>query len=113
MADREYSSYQRKIISRFYDNRENMDEQKLAELCTNLFLASGKKRQKFWETAQEAMTRLGVPPERVAHVVKSDDPALLAVVVEELQKGTLRRVPAPKGNMGSPTGADAPEAKSR
>ncbi len=79
-----------------------MDEQKLAELCTNLFLASGKKRQNFWETAREAMTRLGVPPERVAHVVKSDDPALLAAVVEELQRGTLRRVPPPKGNVTNP-----------
>jgi hypothetical protein len=112
MADREYTSHQRKIISRFYDNRETMDEQKLAELCTNLFLASGKKRQNFWETARDAMTRLGVPPERVEHVVKSDDPALLAVVVEELQRGTLRRVPAPKGNLANPA-ADKPEPKSR
>ena len=74
MADREYSSYQKKIISRFYDNRPAQDAQQLAELCTNLFLASGKKRAKFWETAHDTMTRLRVPPDRINHVVTSDDP---------------------------------------
>jgi hypothetical protein len=95
MADREYSSYQKKIISRFYENRPAQDAQQLAELCTNLFLASGKKRAKFWETAHDTMTRLRVPPDRINHVVTSDDPALLAEVVKELENGTLKRLPEP------------------
>lgn len=95
MADRDYTSYQKKIISRFYENRPAQDQQHLAELCTNLYLASGKKRAKFWETARDVMTRLRVPPDRILHVVNSDDPALLAEVVKELENGTLRRVPEP------------------
>lgn len=95
MADRDYTKYQKKVISRFYENRPAQDQQHLAELCTNLYLASGKKRAKFWETARDVMTRLRVPPDRILHVVNADDPALLAEVVKELEDGTLRRVPEP------------------
>ena len=36
MADREYSSYQKKVIQRYYDNRDQLDHQKLSELVTNI-----------------------------------------------------------------------------
>lgn len=88
---REYSKYQQKVIQRYYDNRDQIDEQKLAELVTNLYLASGQKQiAKHWETAEKAMSRLGVPQSRIEHVIASKDPAVLAAVVEELQKGTLK-----------------------
>ena len=46
---REYSKYQQKVISRYYENRDQIDEQKLSELVTNLFLATGKKQiAKHW-----------------------------------------------------------------
>lgn len=93
MADRDYSSYQKKIISRFYDNREQMDEQRLCELVTNLFLATGKKRANFWITAREAMERMDVPQSRIDHIVSSDDPALLAEVVKDLQAGKIPKIP--------------------
>ena len=96
MADREYSKYQKKVISRFYDNREQMDEQRLAELVTNLFLASGKKRANFWVTAREAMERMDVPQSRIDHIVASDDPALLAEVVKDIQTGKIvKKAPKP------------------
>ncbi|HTI49581.1 MAG TPA: hypothetical protein VL475_01465 [Planctomycetaceae bacterium] len=40
MAD--LTPYQQKIVRRYYDNRDDQDEQKLAELVTNLYLAAGK-----------------------------------------------------------------------
>lgn len=91
MADKEYSNYQKKVISRFYDNREQMDEQRLSELVANLFLSTGKKRANFWTTAREAMVRLEVPQSRIDHVVNSDDPALLAEVVKDMQAGKIPR----------------------
>ena len=91
MADREYSSYQKKIISRFYDSRDQMDEQRLSELVTNLFLATGKKRANFWVTAREAMERMEVPQSRIDHIVNSDDPALLAEVVKDIQAGKITK----------------------
>ena len=87
---REYSNYQKKVIGAYYDNREQIDGQRLSELVTNLFLAEGKKRAKFWETAADIMKRLKVPESRIAHVVKSDDPAILAEVVKDLEAGRIK-----------------------
>jgi hypothetical protein len=95
MADREYSSYQQKVIKRFYDNRDQMDEQRLSELVANLYLAEGKKQAKLWETAQELMGRLNVPPTRMAHIMKTANPALLAEVVQDIHKGLIRPAPKP------------------
>jgi hypothetical protein len=97
MAD--YSEYQKKIIRRFYDNRDSGDEQRLAELVTNLYLSEGKKREKLWTQAEETMLRLKVPKKRVEHLINAKDPALIAEVVKELEAGTLRREtpPAPPG----------------
>ncbi|MCA9053002.1 MAG: hypothetical protein KDA75_04150 [Planctomycetaceae bacterium] len=90
MADREYSSYQKKVISRYYDNRDSIDSQRLGELVTSLYLATGEKqKQKLWKSAGEAMERLQVPPKRIEHVLAQQDPAILAAVVEDLQKGRI------------------------
>lgn len=91
----EHSEYQKKVIKRYYDNREQVDEQRLAELVTNLYLSEGKKRAKLWESAREVMTRLQVPPQRIEHIMQTGDPAILAAVVQELQSGVLKREPKP------------------
>ena len=91
----EYSNYQRKVIQRFYNNRESGDEQRLAELVTNLYLSEGKKREKLWVQAEETMQRLKVPKKRVEHLIKTRDPALIAEVVKELEAGTLKRETTP------------------
>lgn len=89
MAERQFSSHQRKIIQQYYDNREQIDGQRLAELVTSLFLAGPKKAGKMWETAGELMERLKVPASRIAHVLEKRDPAILATVVEDLQSGKI------------------------
>jgi hypothetical protein len=93
MAD--YSNYQKKVIRSFYDNRESGDEQRLAELVTNIYLSSGKKLDKLWVQAEETMVRLRVPRKRVDHLLKAKDPTLIAEVVKELEAGTLRRETPP------------------
>ena len=91
MAQREYSNYQKKVISRYYDNREQIDEQRLSELVTSLYLATGEKQKaKLWKSAEETMTRLGVPKTRVEHVVDKKDPAILAAVVQDLASGAIK-----------------------
>lgn len=91
MADRNYSAHQQKIIQRYYDNRDQMDDQRLSELAAELYLASDKKKAKLWETARELMARLGVPDSRISHVVKTADPAMLAEVVKDLQSGKITK----------------------
>jgi len=51
----------------------------------DLYLASGKTRAKHWQQAAEAMQKLGLTQQRIDHVVQSDKPELLAVIVKELQ----------------------------
>lgn len=88
MADK--SEHQRKIIKRYYDNREQIDATRLSELVTNLYLEeSAKKQAKYWETAADLMARLEVPEGRIEHVVGSKDPAILAAVVQDLQSGKI------------------------
>lgn len=88
--NRDYSDYQKKVINRFYENREAHDDQRLGELVTNLYLATTEKQKdKYWKQADEAMTRLGVPASRVTHVVNARDAALLAEVVKDLQSGRI------------------------
>src|SRR5262245_12660604 len=91
----EYSEYQKKVIRRFYENRESGDEQRLAELVTNLYLSEGKKREKLWSQAEETMLRLKVPKKRLEHLSRTRDPGWIGEVVKELEAGTLKREAPP------------------
>jgi hypothetical protein len=91
MADREYSSYQQGVIRRYYDNKDQIEEQRLGELVTSLYLAPEKKKEKMWQTAEDLLIRMKIPASRIEHVIGSKDAAVLAKVVEELQNGKLKR----------------------
>jgi hypothetical protein len=57
----------------------------LAELVGELYLSSGKKREKVWSTIVETMKKLEVPEARIKHLVEQDKPELLAQLVKELE----------------------------
>jgi hypothetical protein len=82
---RDYSPHQRKIIKRYYDNLGAIKGQRLAELAGELYLAQGKKKERLWQQAAEAMAKLGVPASRIEHLMKQRNPALLAELVKELE----------------------------
>jgi hypothetical protein len=86
MAERDYTPYQQKIIKRYYDNQDTLQQQRLAELVSDLYLAEGKKKQKLWAAAAAAMQKLGVPQSRIDHLLKQGNPALVAEVVKELER---------------------------
>jgi len=81
----DYTRHQQKIIKRYYANQDTLQGQRLAELVGELYLAEGKKRERIWKSCIAAMQKLGVPQSRIDHVVKQNDPALLAQVVKELE----------------------------
>ena len=93
---KDFSPHQQKVIRRHDENRDAIDDQRLAELVTNMCLSSGKKQEKMWGTAEDIMTRMELPATRIAHVMESKDPAVLARVVEELQNGKLTKGTAKK-----------------
>lgn len=81
---KEYSKYQQNIIKRYYDNRESVSLQRLQELVTELYLAEGKARERQWKYIVAALEKLDIKQDRIDHLRKQDDPALLAKLVEEL-----------------------------
>jgi hypothetical protein len=84
MGMEKYTKHQQGIIKRYYENIDQITLSKLSELVTELYLASGKKRDKMWETATRHMEKLGVPKERIDHILAKQDAALLAALVKEL-----------------------------
>jgi hypothetical protein len=82
MAD--YSKYQQKVIKRYYENLDAITLQKLGEMVTELYLAEGKKRQQVWKRIVAALEKLKVPQTRIDHLVKQNDPAQVAKLLEEL-----------------------------
>lgn len=82
MAER--TKYQEKIIKNYYRNQDAILLQKLGEQVTDLYLAEGKARQRKWAQVATSLAKLKVPASRVKQVVDSDNPALLAKLLEEL-----------------------------
>ncbi len=85
MALSDFSAHQQGIIKRYYKNLDQIQRQKLSELVTDLFLASGKKRERIWERLIAVMQKLEIPQERIDRLRQKDDPALIAKLVQELE----------------------------
>lgn len=83
-----YTKHQQNIIRKYYENRDTIALQRVQELVTELYLASGKKRAKYWEQLTLHLTKLGIPAARIEHLVAQDNPELVAQLVKSLiEKG--------------------------
>ena len=79
MTKKEYSQYQKSVISEYYDNLDTIMLQKLGELVTELYLAdTDAKRDRLWDRAHKAMLRLKVPPAIIEHIMGRKDVEILA-----------------------------------
>ena len=84
MAAKEYSSYQRDVISRYYDNLEAITLTKLQELVSQLYLADSKAKQaKLWDRVHKAMIKLKVKPAIIKHTMAKKDVVILAKNIED------------------------------
>jgi len=81
-----HSRYQQNIIKNYYDNREAISLQKLQELVTELYLAEGKKRDKYWERIAGHLEKLGIKRERIDHLVGKDNPELIVKLIEDIMR---------------------------
>jgi len=76
---RDYSRYQQGVIRRYYQNQEQLREQSLADLVSDLYLAtSDKKRDALWRRARTLLEGLGADPAVVEQVVSARDARRLA-----------------------------------
>jgi hypothetical protein len=80
----EYSKYQQKVIKRYYENRDAIALQRAQELITELYLATGKKREKHWDSLALHLGKLGVKPDVIAHLRKENKPELVATLIKKL-----------------------------
>lgn len=82
-SGREYSSQQRKIIHRYYDNIDAIVITRLGEIVTDMALAAGdeKKLARLWVRAEQALVKAKVEATDINRVVTEKDVEGLARVV--------------------------------
>ncbi len=85
MGMENYSRHQQGIIKRYYRNFDAIQAQRLADLCTEIYLSEGKKRERHWKQVGEVLKKLEFPESRIAHVLTKQDPALLPELLKELE----------------------------
>lgn len=78
------TKHQEKIIRNYYQNRDAISLQRLQELITDLYLASGKKRQQLWKNLAGHLLKLGVKQDTIDHLIAQDKPELVASLAEKL-----------------------------
>lgn len=78
-ADRDLTPYQRRVIRNHYRNLEAKSEQRLAELVTEIWLATTEKRRAaLWDRARELLARTGTPASEAERIVSARDAEALA-----------------------------------
>jgi hypothetical protein len=79
MTKREYSHYQKNVISNYYGNLDAIMLAKLSELVSELFLAdTDAKRDRLWQRVHKAMLNLKIPPDIIGHIMAKKNVEILA-----------------------------------
>lgn len=81
----EYSKYQKGVIKRFYEHRDTLALQKLAEIVSNLYLeTSAAKIQRAWKSAHTQLLAAGVHKHQADNILAEQDLGALAKIVSDL-----------------------------
>lgn len=99
MAKRpDLSSYQRKIVNRFYEHKDTIHATKLGELVSEIAVETdAKKLDRLWKLTGEYMVKCGVEPQMVAAAVPSRNLRLVGEIAGAIMSGKAPpRVPPPK-----------------
>jgi len=80
------TKFQEKVIRNYYQNREAIAVQRLQELVTELYLTEGKKRERHWKSLETHLAALGVKQEQIDHLVKKDNPELVANFIKSFEQ---------------------------
>lgn len=89
MSKHERTSYQKKVISRYYENLDTITLTKLQELVTELYLAeTAAQKDKLWQRVDKAMAKMKVAPAIARHLMEKKDVRLLAENLNDWLKKT-------------------------
>jgi hypothetical protein len=79
----DHTPHQRGIIRRYYEHRDDLMLQKLAELVSDLYLAENDgERDRLWKRVEAALLNLKLPAARVRALLERRDPKALARLIE-------------------------------
>jgi hypothetical protein len=92
MAKNERSSYQKEVISRYYENLDTIMLGKLGELVSELYLAdTPAKQDRLWQKANKAMVKLNVPAAIIDHIMQKKDVVILAKNLQDWLAGKKKK----------------------
>ena len=78
------SNYQDRVIRNYYKHHDEIMLQRLGELVTDLYLAEGKAKARLWKRVGEVLAKLKVSKDQIQHLVRSDNPTLVANLLKKL-----------------------------
>ncbi len=80
-----HSAHQKGIIKRYYENKSDINTQKLSEIVSDLYLEeSAAKQKRLWASAETALINLGAKKEQVEQIVADKNLGALAKLAEKL-----------------------------
>jgi hypothetical protein len=86
MAQREYSNYQKDVISNYYRNLDAIMLGKLADTVSELYLADSQtKADKLWQKVHKAMINLKIPEAIINNIMQKKDIQILARNLQDWQ----------------------------
>ena len=72
-------------MRRYYEHRDALMHQKLAEIVSDLYLCEDeKKAERLWKSARTALLNAGAPKPRVETIIASRNLERLAALLAEL-----------------------------
>jgi hypothetical protein len=76
----DFTPHQKKIINRYYDNRDHIMLARLQEIVTELYLADSEAKQaRLWKRAETAMKALKIPASLTSRILAEKKPETLAM----------------------------------
>ncbi len=83
----DHTHHQKKIIDRYYENRDEIMLAKLSELVTELYLAdTAAKQDRLWKRVETAMDNLKLKESVVEHILSQRKVELLADHLKDWMK---------------------------
>jgi len=78
-------AYQKGVVKRYYEHKDDLMVQKLGELVGDLFLSPGpKESDRLWERAKKALLNAGGNKARVETICRNRDLEGLAKIVQQI-----------------------------
>ncbi|MFP4176817.1 MAG: hypothetical protein ACOCR1_04995 [Planctomycetota bacterium] len=85
MSPKDLTPYQQGIVNRYYDNKDDIMNQKLAEIVSDLSVCEDEtKVKRLWKSADKALENAGAPKARRKRLIKNRDLEDLAALIGEM-----------------------------